>query len=146
LKFNHQLIYAHIMGHLMARHLLMQNHPLPEAIYPVPLHIRRLRERGYNQAGEMGRWLARELNIPCHHHTLIRHKNTAAQAQLKSRERQENVKNAFKIVGEIPYRRIALIDDVMTTGATLRQLSLEIAKRGVPSVEIFCAARAGKNR
>lgn len=142
LKFNQKLIYAHIIGNLLAEHIQQRSDPLPQAILPVPLHTERLRQRGYNQATEICKPLTRRLKLPCDQRYLARTKNTAPQAQLKAHERRVNVKNAFTIQAAIPYSHIAVVDDVMTTGATLRQLCQLIQRNGVQRIEIWCVARA----
>ena len=115
LKFSNQLIYAYLMGHLLARRITTTAVDLPEAILPVPLHRQRLRERGFNQALEIAKPLANQLKIRCCKNLIIRSKATLAQAQLTAHERNDNVKNAFQIRQKIPFSHIAIVDDVMTT-------------------------------
>ncbi len=142
LKFSHKLIYAYILGTLQLKYILDTKHPLPEALIPVPLHPKRLRERGFNQAGEIAKIVAKKLKLPCLNHNLIRKKATKAQAQLKAKARRANVKNAFEINKPIPYSHIAIVDDVITTGATVRQICLTLKQSGVKTIDVWCAARA----
>lgn len=149
LKFSHRLIYAHVLGNLLAQYVLNIGAQLPEIIIPVPLHSQRLRERGFNQALEITKSCARQLKIPYCRNTITRNKATQPQTQLNAEEREANVKNAFHIKKQIPYAHIAIIDDVMTTGATLQQLSQTIKNNSqVQCIDLWCNARATaiKNR
>jgi len=106
--------------------------PGPDLILPVPLHIKRLRERGFNQSGMLAGKLAREIHAPVSHNTLIRKNQTQPQTRLKRAERLENVKGAFAIsdVKKILGRRILLVDDVFTTGTTLSECARTLKKHG----------------
>lgn len=142
LKFSHKLIYAHLLGHLMVHNLIDKKRPLPQALIPVPLHPKRLQTRGFNQAGELAKILARELNLKCLHFSLSRSKPTQPQAQLKAKARARNVKSAFKLEQSINYSSIAVIDDVITTTATVREVCLTLQQAGVKQIEVWAAARA----
>jgi ComF family protein len=126
----------------MADYIRTQYEFLPEVLLPVPLHRQRIRQRGFNQAGEIAKVVAKHLHIPFSQNYLLRDKRTHAQTYLKAKGRNKNVKNAFKIKKKIEFRHIALIDDVITTGATLRQVSLALKKAGVERIDICCVARA----
>lgn len=137
LKFNQKLLYAHLLGHQMAQALLAkiaQNAlPIPDVILPVPLHPKRLRQRGFNQALEIAKPIAKTLNIPLISHTLTRARYTPAQTTLTAKQRRHNLKNSFHYRPKHPYQTIAVVDDVMTTGSTLHEITTTLKQH--PSVE-----------
>lgn len=146
LKFNNNLSCAALLGNLMAKYLLahysQQKLPKPEVIIPIPLHSQRLKERGFNQAVELARPIAKVLRIPIDKYSFIRTKNTEAQSLLKTKERQQNVKQAFAIKKAIDYRYVAVIDDVITTGNTVREFCQILRKSSVTKIDLWSAARA----
>lgn len=118
-------------------------HPLPAWIAPVPLHASRLRQRGYNQALELARPLARALRVPLANGALIRERDTSAQTTLDAKARKRNVRGAFVATDDIDWPdHVALLDDVMTTGATLAECSRVLLKAGVARVDVWALARA----
>jgi ComF family protein len=146
LKFNNNLSCAALLGDLMAKHLLahysQQKLPQPEVIIPIPLHSQRLKERGFNQAVELARPIAKALHIPIDKYSFIRTKNTEAQSLLKTKERQQNVTQAFAIKKATDYRCVAVIDDVITTGNTAREFCNILRKTGIIKIDLWSAARA----
>lgn len=120
---------------------------LPQLILPVPLHRRRLRTRGYNQALELARPLARALNVPCLHDRLVRIRHTDAQTGLDAVERRRNLRNAFTLrEGEDLPAHVAVLDDVFTTGATLAECARLLKRAGVARVDVWALARAPLSR
>jgi ComF family protein len=116
---------------------------LPDAIVPIPLHRARLRARGYNQALELARPLAQALRIPLRHDLLLRARATDAQSALDAKARRRNVRGAFELTVGAPLpAHVALFDDVMTTGATLREAALTLRRAGVARVDAWVLARA----
>jgi len=112
-------------------------------VVPVPLHPRRLRERGFNQSLLIARGLARASGLPLVYGRLKRTRDTGQQVGLKAVERKENVKGAFKLE-DAPFfkgARVLLVDDVMTTGATLNECS-RLLKGAGAEVEAITVARA----
>jgi ComF family protein len=142
LKFNRKLIHAYVLGNLLADYIISTQHKLPELLIPIPLHLKRLRQRGFNQATEIARVISRKIHRPIDQQLIIRHKNTNAQATLKARERALNMRNAFQINKPKPYSRIALIDDVITTGETIHQACLNLKQSGINHIDVFAVARA----
>lgn len=143
LKFNRKLAIARLLGELMAQQLKKRARaPLPQLIIPVPLHAARLRERGYNQATELARPIARALNIPIDYQHCQRHCATAIQSDLPANERSRNVKGVFHIVKKLPARHVAIVDDVMTTGATVAEFATTLRSAGVEKIEVWVCARA----
>ena len=144
LKFNRKLYVARVLGELMAEHYAQQG-ARPDVIMPVPLHTGRLRERGFNQALELARPVAAHLRIPISTHACVRTRGTAAQSDLPAEQRAKNVKGAFELRGPLKVRRVAIIDDVMTTGATVDELARVLIAGGVEDVQVWVCARAVLN-
>ncbi|KGM53367.1 competence protein ComF [Lysobacter daejeonensis GH1-9] len=141
LKFHGELAAGRLMARLMAEALAEQ--PLPEALVPVPLHRRRLRERGYNQAREIAAPLARQLGVPLRDGLLQRIRHTRPQSRLDAEGRQGNLDDAFAVVARGPLpAHVALVDDVMTTGATLHAAAWALREAGVRRVDAWVCARA----
>ncbi|OOG62919.1 amidophosphoribosyltransferase [Rhodanobacter sp. B04] len=120
---------------------------LPQRLLTVPLHRSRLRQRGYNQALELGRPLSRELGVSLHHDALQRSRRTDAQTELDARGRRRNVRDAFAMRPgiELP-AHVAILDDVMTTGATLAECVRVLKRAGVQRVDVWALARAPSPR
>ncbi len=117
-------------------------HPVRiDLVVAMPLHPRRLRERGFNQAVEIARPLARHLGLAFDPLALQRVRDTAAQAGLHLAEREKNVRKAFACSRDLRGQRIAIVDDVMTTGATLNEAAKTLKRAGAVHVENWVAAR-----
>jgi ComF family protein len=114
---------------------------LPKLILPVPLHWRRQFTRGFNQAQWLAQYLGRRLNIATNTRLISRQKHTAAQQGLPRKQRLRNLKGAFRLNHNIEGKNIALVDDVVTTGSTIEELSQLLRKAGAEKVEIWCLAR-----
>ena len=141
LKFHSQFKNARLLGMLLAQHLPSASER-PECLIPVPLHGRRYRERGFNQAAEIARVVGRELAIPVSPDSCIRRRNTPHQVLLSAKRRRQNVKQAFAVRRLPKARHVAIVDDVMTTGATVAELARVLKKAGVARVEVWVCARA----
>jgi ComF family protein len=113
----------------------------PEWIIPVPLHAERLRERGYNQALEIARPIAKKLQIPLQTRYCTRILPTLAQASMTAEERRRNMKNAFAVEELFQARHVAIVDDVLTTGSTVSEFARMLKKSGVARVDVWCCAR-----
>lgn len=113
---------------------------LPEAIIPVALHAQALRRRGYNQAQELARPLSEALRIPIVNNALLRLRATQDQIGLKLRARRRNVRGAFA-VADPPGRHLALLDDVVTTGATVLECARVLKAAGAERIDVWCIAR-----
>ncbi len=144
LKFQQRLIYAHILGILLAEKISSQYHneKLPDIIIPIPLHKSRLYKRGFNQAIELARPISKKLNIPIEYKRCKRKVNTSAQSKLPANQRANNVKNAFVAHQDLASQHIALLDDVMTTGHTLIEMSRALYDVGVKRIDVWCCARS----
>lgn len=118
---------------------------LPQLLLAVPLHRSRLRRRGYNQALELAKPLARALGLPLYAQALRRVRATEAQSELDAPGRRRNVRHAFAVAPGIRLPgHVAVIDDVMTTGATLAECVRVLKRSGVRRVDVWALARADK--
>jgi ComF family protein len=140
LKFHNALPHARVLGMLIAA----QRRPageLPDAVVPVPLSRARFAERGFNQAAEIARHAARPLGLPLRARLLRRIRDTRAQTGLGAADRRSNLHDAFRVAGPPP-ARVALVDDVLTTGSTVAEAARALKAAGVARVEVWVAARA----
>ena len=142
LKFNAKLNMARLLGELMAEQLHHKIQTLPELIIPVPLHRSRLRGRGFNQALEIARPLARKFGILIDYKSCVRTRATATQSLLPAKDKRANVQGAFSVVRPIQARHVAVVDDVMTTGHTLEEVAKALRKAGVEQIDVWVATRA----
>jgi len=142
LKFAKKLSIARLMGEFLLQKIINQDKK-PDLIIPVPLHSQRLKERGFNQAHEIARYIAKPLGIPLMSHQIVRHKNTVEQASLPFEQRKSNLAHAFSLRQKLQADYIAIVDDVMTTGYTVRALADLLRKNGVKKIAIWCCARTG---
>ena len=111
---------------------------------PVPVHAARKRERGYNQAEALAGEIGRRMGIPVDFRLIKRVKKTLPQKLLDDRERQNNLKRAFKIArNDVKLKRVVIIDDIYTTGSTIDACALELKRAGVEKV-YFIAIAIGK--
>lgn len=117
------------------------NRPPPDLILPMPLHDMRLSERGFNQAGEIARRLAPVLGIPWFAEGCRRIRNTPPQAGLDLKARRRNLRGAFQCDLDLTGKRVALLDDVMTSGASLDELAMTARKAGATEVSAWVVAR-----
>lgn len=141
LKFHRQFKHARLLSTLLALYLA-DNVELPECIIPVPLHPYRYRERGFNQSIEIARHLAGQLSLPIDFNSCIRNRDTAHQTDLVAKQRRKNMRHAFSVNHTLAYRHVAIVDDVMTTGATVAALASALKKHGVSRVDVWVCARA----
>lgn len=147
-RFKHQSRWpmGRLLGGLLSHHLqqsFIDGLPRPDALLPVPLATRRLRERGFNQAAMLARWLGRDLRLPVEDGVLLRVLDTPAQQGLSAVERRRNLRRAFALAAsaEVDGRHLALVDDVLTTGSTGDALARLLLKAGASRVDVYCLAR-----
>jgi ComF family protein len=136
-------------GETIARHLLAvfedSDLPAPDLIVPVPLSHARLVARGYNQAWAMARPLARMMNVRSDASVVTRVRHTSAQSRLDQETRRRNVASAFAVSGDVRGRHVGVVDDVMTSGATLDALARTLKHAGARRVTNFVALRTPKD-
>ncbi len=145
LKFGRQLSKGSVLGELLADAVCQEWYKdgvFPEAIIPVPLHAKRLRQRGFNQALELLWPLKRRLKLPILLDVCQRVRATKPQSGLSAAKRKQNLQQAFKIMKPIPFQHVAIMDDVVTTGTTVSALSRSLKEAGVLQIDVFCICRA----
>ncbi|HET7843355.1 MAG TPA: ComF family protein [Xanthomonadales bacterium] len=146
-KFRGDLAAGRVLAGLLIERVSLEPPGRPDAIVTVPLHVSRLRERGYNQAFELAKPLARSLGIPIERDLLQRVRATPAQTGLDAASRRRNLRRAFAVDTNRPLpAHVALFDDVMTTGATLRECARTLRRAGVARVDVWALARAPQPR
>jgi ComF family protein len=140
LKFHRDFAAGRVLAQCMAERFATL--PRPALLIPLPLHRSRLRQRGYDQTLELARPLARALGLPLRTDLLDRCKPTRAQSTLDAEARRRNLQGAFKVstTGPLPVQ-VVLLDDVMTTGATLHAAALALRAAGVQRVAAWVCAR-----
>ena len=142
-KFGRDLAAGRVLADLILERAGIDAPVHPALLIAIPLHRARLRERGYNQALELARPLARALGIPLRHDLLVRDKATPPQTGLDAAARRRNLRGAFALAPDanLP-AHVALFDDVMTTGATLREAARILRRGGAERVDVWALARA----
>lgn len=142
-KFHHQLDVGHALSQAFEQRLNdIPIAAMPQAIIPVPLHRIRLQERGFNQAFELVRAFARKRHIPILANACIRHRYTPDQVGLTALQRRRNLRGAFALGAQKLPAHIAIVDDVITTGATALNLARVLKRAGVQNIELWVLARA----
>jgi ComF family protein len=142
LKFGRRLELAHLLGTIAAHDLVGRVSEAPDMVLPVPLHKSRLRERGFSQALEIARPIARAMNVPIDILAARRVRKTLPQARLGRESRASNVRGAFAVSDRLAGRRIAIVDDVMTSGQTVTALADALRRAGCADVQVWVIARA----
>ncbi len=140
LKFHRKLCYGAALGHLLLRSLPQD----VDALLPVPLHWRRQALRGFNQALELCRPISRHAAIP-RLRQVARCRATPYQSGLAAQHRRRNLSAAFRVRGDIRVRHVLIVDDVITTGATCRELASALLEAGVENVSVLAVARASRD-
>ncbi len=144
-KFNGALDLAPSLAGGLELAWMAAGRPLPGVLLPVPLSPARLRERGFNQAWEIARRLARRLRCDADPNALRRTRHTPQQSALRIERRASNVKDAFAVdpacVAALRGRTVTIVDDVMTTGATAAELARTLREAGAASVNVWVFAR-----
>ncbi len=145
-KFHKKALYARILTEIYAEKLALIfsdcNNIKPEALIPVPLHWRRLSQRGFNQAHIIAYYLSKKLHIPILKASYVKRiKHTQAQSQLELKKRRHNLDQAFNVQKLPKIVRVAIVDDILTTGSTVNELAKQLKKNGVQHVAIWALAR-----
>ncbi|MFP5431432.1 MAG: double zinc ribbon domain-containing protein [Gammaproteobacteria bacterium] len=145
-KYHRQLAYTPLFSQILLEAIRAADRPLPQLVIPVPLHTRRLAERGYNQSLELARPVARTLGLPLETRLVKRERHTRAQRTLDAATRQLNLERAFAVdtrrLEHLAYPvHVALVDDVLTTGATVGAIAGLLQRHGVTDIDVWCVAR-----
>ncbi|MDR4517828.1 MAG: ComF family protein [Nitrosomonas sp.] len=142
LKYQTKLYIAPVLANFFIdKFKSMESPELPEFIIPMPLHPERLKERGFNQALEIGYHVARQLNIELIPDSCKRIINTPPQTSLPWKARKKNVQKAFSCTIDLSGKHVAVLDDVMTTGATLDELAQQLRRQGTKKITNWVIAR-----
>jgi ComF family protein len=146
LKYRGQLATARVLGTLLAGWLAGRGlqHGV-DVIVPVPLYPARHAERGFNQSAELARQLGRGLRLPVVESLAVRRRATSPQVGLHVEERRRNLAGVFG-AGPVAGLRVAIVDDVTTTGTTLRELACVLVQAGACAVDAWCVARTDRGR
>ena len=141
LKYRQWLAVTRPLALGLAQRIRQEGETLPECLLPVPLHPLRLLRRGYNQAQEIAQELGRELGIAVAGDLVRRQRATREQARLPLPARRRNIRRAFALRRPPGHRRIAIVDDVMTSGATAGELARLLRRNGVERIDVWVLAR-----
>ena len=145
-KYQGELAVGRVLGELLASAVAARGCELPQVLVPVPLARAKQRMRGFNQALELARPLGRALSLPVRMDLCARSRATADQATLGARARRRNLRGAFVAVASEAAQRIALVDDVLTTGSTCEELARVLKRAGAERVDVWVVARASPRR
>jgi len=143
MKYGEQLALAKPFAHLLTKQI--DTDALPDAIIPMPLHPAKLRERGFNQSVLLAKYSAGKLQLPLLKNACQRVRNTPPQSALPWKERKKNVRNAFHFNVDLSGKHVVLVDDVLTTGASLNALAAAVKKRGASKISTWVVARTLPN-
>ena len=148
LKYQGVIAHARMLGVLLAQSVHERGGELPKLLVPVPLHAKRWRERGFNQAASIARYAGHLLAIPVARHAAMRVRDTPSQTALDVAARRRNVRGAFGFrAGRPPARlldagHVAIVDDVITTGSTVNELRRVLLAAGVRRAQVWAVAQA----
>jgi ComF family protein len=146
-KFNHHFARGKLLSQLLIDFLqdAYKDQPLPDALVPVPIHPWRRFRRGFNQSELLARDIARAIDIKAHYRLCYRQQQATSQKDSSKQARRDNLTNAFAVapqkVSLIKGKHLALVDDVVTTGATVDELSRLLLQQGAASVVVWALAR-----
>jgi ComF family protein len=137
LKYNERLLLAHAFADELAQRV----DALPDCIVPMPLHSSRLRERGFNQSAELAKRLAAKTGCPLLLHACQRVRATLPQAALTWKARRGNLRGAFVCSAAVAGKHVAVVDDVMTSGASMNELAKALRRAGAREISVWVVAR-----
>jgi ComF family protein len=145
-KYQSRLVNGRVLAAGISTYLQQQYHAdmLPALLVPVPLHGRRVRQRGFNQSLELARWLSQQLAIPVANNLVARSRHTPQQTGLSAAERKRNLRGAFRVrqgFRFVPGTTVAIVDDVVTTGTTVTALAKVLLRAGAEEVHVWAIAR-----
>lgn len=147
LKFHDKLLYAKVLSQILGKSIQQsyEGQSLPEAIIPVPLHVSRIKQRGFNQANLIAGFIKKKTKVPILLTHFYRSRATKAQSLLPARQRKENIQNVFQCKKPLEFQHVAILDDVMTTGHTINEFAKTVKLHGAKRVDVWVCARQKKN-
>jgi ComF family protein len=139
-KFNHRMAFLPVMQHWLNRPLCLELAADADLLVPVPLHPKRIKNRGFNQALLLARAFSQ---VPLAREAVVRTRHTVPQVDLNPKERRDNVKGAFAVPDPhlVKGKNVLLIDDLFTTGSTVKECARVLRKAGASRVEVLTVAR-----
>ena len=143
-KFNQKLNQGKLLAQLLLHHIETKEIQIPDVIIPVPLHKKRLRQRGYNQALEIARIICKYFDCDLSYESIYRNRDTSIQMELPAKQRYKNVKNAFSLTEDssnLKNKYVCIVDDVMTTGNTVNEVAKCVRKADARRIGVWCVAR-----
>ena len=141
LKYREQLAFARTAAGLIVDRVNALAVPLPDLLIAVPMTARALRKRGLNQAAFIARRVGRALGIPVPLGWVFKTRQTERQSTLNARERQRNLAGAFHSKKRLDGKRVAVVDDILTTGSTVSELTTVLKTAGAAQVDVWVCAR-----
>lgn len=141
LKYQRKSLLARPLARALCREIVRCNYSRPQLLIPVPLHWSRLLWRGFNQSVELARHISLGLDIPLSRNLVCRSRRTASQAQLPFKQRRHNVRGCFELRRPLGVTSVAIVDDVVTSGETVNQMSIELKKHGVAQIQVWALLR-----
>jgi ComF family protein len=142
IKYNHKFSTLSALTLLLSNRIVVTSSELPDIMLPIPLHFSRFYKRGFNQSTEMCKNLSYLLNMKYDDRLIRRSRNTLPMHTLNPAQRKSNIRGAFKVRHHFNYKSIAIVDDVVTSGATGYELAKLLKSKGVQRVELWSLARA----
>jgi len=139
-KYSQRPELAKPLAKLLSTELTTNGLTRPDLLIPVPVHRTRLKQRGFNQAGELARHLSRLLQIPYSETLVVKHRSTNPQAGLTYRQRLINQRGSFRVEMQTTVKHVAIIDDVVTTGSTASEIAKILKRNGVDYVQVWGVA------
>ena len=141
-KFHDDLDLSGFFSDQIIEKQALSDYSLPEIILPVPLHMQRIRQRGFNQSLELAKMLAKKLGLELLENTIVRNRDTPPQSGLDMRMRRTNLRGAFKLIRIPPVKKhVAIVDDVLTTGATSNEVARVLKSAGFERIDLWVCAR-----
>jgi len=141
LKYADQPQIAKYLANLFLNELYSHGKTLPDALISVPMHASKLRKRGFNQSHELAKHISKSLKLPIIEGVLVKSRNTERQVTKTLKQRKKNLKGSFDLLDAVKTKHIAIIDDVVTTGATADEIAKILKRNGVDYIQVWGIAR-----
>ena len=140
-KFRNDLVSGKLLADLFLQQLFESQIAMPEILVPVPLHSSRLKQRGYNQSLWLAQRIGHQLGIPVDSRSVQRTLKTPPQHELNMKNRTSILKNAFTLKRDFKHKHVTIVDDVLTTGSTVNEISKLLRKNGCTTIDCWAIAR-----